>query len=314
MKVSVIVPIYKVENEIIRCLSSVVNQAYKNIELILVNDCTPDRSYELALEYLNNICTPMHITYIEHEVNKGLSEARNSGIREASGDYLFFLDSDDELMNESTIQDLVELVSSNNCPEVVMGSFKKIYPEGSGDIYPLQEHFYKINDEVFEAYLATKLWMTAWGKLISRKFLFEHSLFFEKGIYHEDELWSFLLFRRLNTLYVTSLPVYKYYEREGSITSQITIKNVIDLITILEKMYEDYNLRKDYYPKETLLFLSRLRRSYFRMLMQFEDKKIVFREVKRLKKIKVPILSRSTSIMRFNLFMLLPSPLELFLR
>ena len=90
MKVSIIVPIYKVENEIERCLQSVLGQTYDKMELILVNDATPDKSFEIAKEYLaNRSVFNKEIVFVEHEVNQGLSVARNSGIKASSGDYLF---------------------------------------------------------------------------------------------------------------------------------------------------------------------------------------------------------------------------------
>ena len=99
MKVSIIIPIYKVEQFIEDCLRSVYNQSYKNLEIILVDDCTPDDSMLIARNFVSKKELPkgMEIKFLSHKKNRGLSAARNTGIDAATGDYIYFLDSDDEL-------------------------------------------------------------------------------------------------------------------------------------------------------------------------------------------------------------------------
>ena len=95
MKVSIIIPIYNVESYIANCLHSVFNQTYKDLEIILVDDCGTDKSMNIAMESINKYKSSFYIKVIHHKENKGLSAARNSGIKEATGDYIYFLDSDD---------------------------------------------------------------------------------------------------------------------------------------------------------------------------------------------------------------------------
>jgi len=306
MKVSIIVPVYKVRDEINRCLRSIITQNYQNLELILVNDCTPDDSFDLGKAYLEELGFHGEIKFLYHDVNRGLSAARNSGIRIATGQYLFFLDSDDELYDQNTITYLVSLVEMHGEPDLVMGSFERIVNGDNGEIYPLKDSLYLRNKEIFSAYAQTKLWMTAWGKLVSREFLIKHGLFFKDGIYHEDELWSFLLFRNVTSLYVTSIPVYKYYDRDNSITASITNKHIVDFITVVSEMYQCYLDDKEYFPDQTIILIGRLRREVFRRLIKHGDDLIFEREIKRLKCINLPITFKSTSLLKFNLFMKLP--------
>lgn len=100
MRVSIIVPVYKVERYVERCLQSVTAQTYEDIECICVNDGTPDNSFEVVKRFVaehGSENKKISFILVEHDQNKGLSEARNIGIRQASGDYVFFLDSDDAL-------------------------------------------------------------------------------------------------------------------------------------------------------------------------------------------------------------------------
>ena len=113
IKVSIIIPIYNVEPYIERCIISVLNQSYKNIEIIIINDCTPDKSIELINKLLNNkYSSTENIHILNHEKNKGLSAARNTGIMNATGDYLYFLDSDDSITHDC-IEVLVNALSLN---------------------------------------------------------------------------------------------------------------------------------------------------------------------------------------------------------
>ena len=116
-KVSIIIPIYKVESYIERCITSVLRQTYRNLEVILVDDCTPDSSMEIAKAVINeNQNCGMNFVFLKHDHNFGLSAARNTGINAATGDYLFFLDSDDELPNlplRTFMQKLSKRLSEN---------------------------------------------------------------------------------------------------------------------------------------------------------------------------------------------------------
>ena len=95
MKVSIIIPIYNVAPYIKRCLQSVADQTYKDIECILIDDCGSDNSINLAKEFIYDYKGNILFTILHHEENKGLSAARNTGLRYAKGEYVYFLDSDD---------------------------------------------------------------------------------------------------------------------------------------------------------------------------------------------------------------------------
>ena len=115
MKVSIIIPVYNVSKYIERCLKSALDQTWKDLEIILVDDCTPDDSMDIARSVLETSSRSNMVTILKHEKNRGLSAARNTGIRQAKGDYLYFLDSDDylpvnsiELLADAAIRHNVE--------------------------------------------------------------------------------------------------------------------------------------------------------------------------------------------------------------
>ena len=100
--ISIIIPIYNVEPYIIRCVDSVLRQTYRQLEIILVDDCSPDHSMEIARKHIEASTSSkgLKFKYIKHEKNRGLSAARNSGLDAATGEYIYFLDSDDEITEE----------------------------------------------------------------------------------------------------------------------------------------------------------------------------------------------------------------------
>ena len=118
IKVSIVVPIYNVEKYLNRCLKSLLDQSYSNIEIILVNDGSPDKSPEMCDEYAR---TYQNIKVV-HKVNGGLSDARNAGLEVATGEYIMFIDSDD-YAETNMIEKLLDIATLNNSDVVIFGYF-----------------------------------------------------------------------------------------------------------------------------------------------------------------------------------------------
>lgn len=306
MKVSIIIPIYKVEKEIARCLESVCYQDYKNVEIVLVNDCTPDNSFHIARDYISSNSKVEQTLFVEHEVNQGLSCARNSGINAATGDYLFFLDSDDALTSSDVISHLVSYVEKDPDIEMVMGNYQKFDDQGIFEVAQESRRLFESNDEIYIAYSKRQLWITAWGKLVSRKFVIDNNLFFKPGIYHEDELWSFNVFRLISKLFVTPVIVYNYYDRQGSIMSQIVEKNIDDLIVILKEMANAIDDMPSYHKKETIILIERYRRELLAKVIFFSDKAFQQNRLREIKEIKLPFILKKRPLKQ-NLLLRFPT-------
>lgn len=248
-KVSIVIPIYNVSSYIERCLLSAFGQTYDNIEYILVNDCTTDDSMEIVRKVISNINLNLDIKIIEHSFNKGLSEARNTGLQYTTGDYIFFLDSDDDL-NKDCIQKMVEKVVLYK-PDFVIGEINVLGDENMSRVnyLSISADYIVGNQNIAKLYAKQRWYMMAWNKLISKKVIMKNQLLFSPGIYFEDELWSFKLALCANSMCVCHDITYNYYIREGSITTGCITKKHIDSIfrviggcTQLMTEYNSYKL------------------------------------------------------------------------
>lgn len=236
IKVSIIIPIYNVELYIEKCLHSVFDQTYKNLEVILVDDCGTDKSMEIAEQIITNYQESINIKTFHHLQNKGLSAARNTGVKEATGDYIYFLDSDDTLPS-TAISNLIEKAQKYQNPDFVIGGIRTTGIEER--IYPLLSNEYLDNNKkILEDYMLFKWNVMACNKLINRDFFIRNNLFFIEKIYHEDLYFSFRLALYANTMACCYNVSYLYLIRNNSITTNKSIKNYKDNLWIIQQNVE----------------------------------------------------------------------------
>ena len=223
MKVSIIIPVYNVALYIERCIKSVMSQTYSgDIECILVNDATPDDSIAIAERLIADYNGPIQFRILNHEQNRGLSATRNTGIDAATGDYLYFFDSDDEITPDC-IEKLSAPILKDPTIEMVEGCYATITSDYNNVMSeclatrPQLEFASKeaVREFFFSKHYENKL---AWNKLVNRKFVFENQLYF-KNVIAEDDFWHFHYFKHLCHLYIISDVTYKYYKRPNSITT-----------------------------------------------------------------------------------------------
>ena len=233
--VSIIIPIYNVSLYIERCLKSAFNQTYLHIEYILVDDATPDDSLTKVQNLLNNSPRKENVKIYHHENNRGLSAARNTGIQKATGEYIYFMDSDDELSIDC-IEELIVLTTKEN-PDFVIGEMKIINHERKK--YPpllLKNACILRNEEIINTFLYRKWYEMACSKLVNRQFFIDNELWFYEGIFHEDVLWSFMLALKAKTMIVCKKETYHYYIHSQSISQAKSKRNVEDMIVVLERI------------------------------------------------------------------------------
>lgn len=220
MKISVIIPVYNVESYIYDCLNSVSNQIFDgNIECIVIDDCGTDQSMSIAEKYISEYVGTVTFKIIHHNKNRGLSAARNTGMHVATGDYIIFLDSDDE-MTPNALSSLCEPIKTDNY-DFVIGDYRL---QGSGKQTPtlkLHDGQKLEGEEIRESYLKREWYMMAPNKLYDRKFLLSSKMSFLEGIIHEDDLWSFQLALRAKKIKAIKAVTYIYKLRDGSITTTI---------------------------------------------------------------------------------------------
>ena len=235
MKVSVIVPVYNVESYIADCIQSVMRQTYQGpLECILVDDCGADGSMSIAEGLVAEYDGPIEFRVLHHEHNRGLSAARNTGMDAASGDYVYFLDSDDWISNDC-IEKLAEPLRQHN-PDIVVGNYKMVGGAISNIELSMAEGFYQ-ESPITHTFCNEGVYVMAWNKLYSKEFLVKNQLLFEEGRIHEDEILAFELSCVEKTFYVVKSETYFYRIRENSIiTDKDLLKKLDGYIGILQSV------------------------------------------------------------------------------
>ncbi|SKB64046.1 Glycosyltransferase involved in cell wall bisynthesis [Lachnospiraceae bacterium] len=252
--VSVIVPIYKVEKYLPRCIESILVQDYTKLEILLVDDGSPDRSGEIADEYAKKD----QRIHVIHKKNGGLSDARNAGIDAAVGEYLVFIDSDDYVHPEmiSRMMEAVQQTSS----DVAVCSFKFVkedepMPEESGnDEITVISDDVKRTEYMFEKYIPE--FNVAWNKLYPAQFF--EKIRYPFGKIHEDEFTTWKVLEMAERIVYIGEPLYFYVQRETSIMGErFNEKRFLALEAYDEKLDHYFNMDRMVWFEKTL-FLYRV--------------------------------------------------------
>lgn len=222
MIVSVVIPVYNVKLYLERCVQSVLCQTYRDLEIILVDDGSTDGSGELC----DTIAQRHKNIMVVHQENQGLSGARNSGIRKATGDYIIFIDSDDTWLLDDGIEQILQ--SMDNRTDMV--AFKVVHIYGNHQSltadYDL-ENIKKLStaEDLFAHLVSTQQFnMSACPLIIRRQILIDNDVFFPIGIISEDVFWSMKLWQHLQKVKIINLNFYGYQHHEASMTTTVSIR------------------------------------------------------------------------------------------
>lgn len=240
--VSVIIPVYNVEPYIARCLQSVMNQTYEGpLECILVDDGCTDNSVAIVECMLAGYDGAIAFKILHHENNRGQSAARNTGTDAAIGEYIYYLDSDDA-MTPDCITLMVAEVEKYPGLEMAFGDIDNVYDNGlrvEKMLYYGPPCCINNNDWVrFQFFKADSVFPgVVVNKLIKAGFLKSNVLRFKEGVIHEDDHWSFYVYKKLKNLSIIGKCTYLRYVREGSIMTTLTKQRTADsVIVILEDL------------------------------------------------------------------------------
>lgn len=245
---SIIVPVYKVEKYLDRCVESLVNQSYKNIEIVLVDDGSPDRCPEICDEWGKR---DNRIKVI-HKKNGGLSDARNTGLLASSGEYVFFVDSDDYIDLESA-EKFRNYITTE---DFIVGEAIIYKPNGDikhrGHTNLVENHTYT-GGEIASISISKGEWFApVCYNVYNRNFLLNNKLLLKVGILHEDNEFQPRLFLKAKKVKYLHFEFYQYVERADSICQMPTKKNLMDLLSTYEswaqlnETIEDSTVRKKY--------------------------------------------------------------------
>lgn len=211
--ITVIVPVYKTEAYLDRCVQSVVDQTYRNLEIVLVDDGSPDRCPKMCDDWAKK---DSRIRVI-HKENGGLSDARNAGLKIASGALICFVDGDDWI-EPLYIENLLDVIEKYGC-EAAGCAYRKCTQKAENDMpaaYTAQ-----VYDRIaaMSALIDNRaVQQVVWNKLYKRELI--DGIWFEKGKYHEDEFWSYQVFAHLNRYAAIDYVGYDYYQRTDSIMGE----------------------------------------------------------------------------------------------
>ena len=249
--ISIIIPVYNVEKYIEACLHSVMAQTYTGpMECILVDDCGQDNSIGVAEKVIDCYEGPIQFRILHHDHNRGQSAARNTGMDAATGEYIFFSDSDDELTADC-IEQLVKALDGNTY-DIVVGDVKTIGNNALNEYFRLKlDDGIVLRDGDIVSHYKSHWNMLPPIKLYNTAYLRQQQLRFKEGLIHEDELWSFEIACIARELKATQHVTYLYLLREISTTATTNKdqrKKIDAKITIVGEMTQFLRSRQLFSP------------------------------------------------------------------
>lgn len=245
VRFSIIVPVYNVEKYLRRCLDSICNQTFTDIEIIIIDDGSNDSSREIYESYAQK---DERIVVIRQE-NQGQSAARNAGMSRASGEYIVFVDSDDYI-DEDTCERFNKVIETGS-PEIIIGNAivhegKRLYPMAHTNLH---ENTVYTGIEYSRLSINAREWYcVVWLGCYNRHFIEQNDLHFKTGIYHEDLELQPRLFLNAKTIMFVEKPFYHYCLRPNSTTtsnSKVFInKKLTDVMSVLEDWKQIFSLEQ----------------------------------------------------------------------
>lgn len=288
--ISIIVPVYKVEKYVEKCILSIISQTYKDLEIILVDDGSPDNCGRICDEYAEK---DSRIRVI-HKENGGLSDARNAGIDVAAGEYIMFVDSDDYITG-NMVEILYNRIQSDNS-DMALCSYEWVDESGNAIAERIDESVIKneciTSREALEKLCSDKGWyyVTAWAKLY-KKSLFSN-IRFPKGRLHEDEFTTYKIIAKCNKISCVEDLMYKYVQRNASIMSSMSIERQLDAAEAFSERTE-FLLGKNYVDiavKNSIVAIGNYRYHYNLSEKTKENKRVIRKIEKRLRKMCVKLI------------------------
>ena len=300
--VTVVVPIYNTEKYLRRCLDSIINQSYSNLEIILIDDGSIDNSSKICYEYSIND----HRIKIIRQKNAGVSVARNVGIRNATGQYITFVDSDDYIANDM-VEILLHTIRKYNADISMCGMIRtsdkrnNMIDEDNSTVIYTQEEFVKVMLRI----TGNRIVHYPWGKLYKKEVLSSENQFPPGIKTGEDVISTFKAIIHSKSIVEVRSVKYYYFFNSSSVSNQLFNEDVIMLIRVWEDIFKISELYAPIYIDYVLYNLKRVDFTILCSLILYGNQEIderFFSEkeiiLKRLKKNKLFLLKGSMSFLR----------------
>lgn len=276
-KISVVVPVYNIEEYLPRCIESILNQSFDDFRLILVNDGSTDRSGEICDEYKEK---DFRIKVI-HQENMGLSMARNVGLDSSKEEYITFIDSDD-YVHKDMLKILYRTLRKYKC-DISVGQFKLSYDDERIEDEELDsESITKDNRQAVDMIVgeSNANMIVAWGKLY-KKSLFDN-IRYPQGKYHEDEFVTYKLLYNSKRVVINTEQLYYYTQRSQSITGQRYSLKRLEKLEALKEAIDFFKERdeKELETRARARYLMNIQIAYYRVRYEMKDQQDTLRELK----------------------------------
>ena len=240
---SIIISAYNIEKYIKRAIDSVLEQTFTNYEVIVVNDCSKDKTLEKIQEY-----DDPRLIIINNEKNRGLGAVRNIGIEKAVGEYIVHLDGDDTLFENTTLEKIDKLIGTDE-PDIIYLGFKDV--GGYNKI-----HLSTAENSTKKARLTCDINFSVPSKCWRREFLLENNIKFMENIYYEDMVYSTHATILAKDYKYGDFPTFKYYRnRAGSIMSTPSMRRCSDMYRMLAYLMDLYEITPEEYKPYLLSFI-----------------------------------------------------------
>jgi glycosyltransferase involved in cell wall biosynthesis len=259
--VSIIIPIYNVEQNIERCARSLFEQTFKKMEFVFVNDCSPDNSIHILEKVIDEYPERKdQVTILHHEINKGVAAARNTGLDNAIGEYFLQVDSDDWL--ETTMVEELYSKAKANDSDIVWSDFYVDFPDDSAITINRKQNVPEKATLCIIEILSGFLHAGLWNKLLKRSLCITNNIRFPEGVnLCEDLVFIILYLLKAERITYIQKAFYHYVQNPDSITiarTRLSFENEFKAVKIIEE-----NLLKDIYRNYIMMYQARIKRAMF---------------------------------------------------
>ena len=242
IELSIIIPVYKVEKYIGRCIESVITQEKSGIcmECIIIDDCGPDQSMAIVRKIVDAYHGNIDFRIITHERNRGVAAGRNTGFEAARGAFMMLIDSDDYLQ-EGCVEKLMNAQKAHPSADVIIGNFYSAEQKEICWKDQKETIVFDRQSDIRRKFLKVELNCFPWNRLLRRQFILDHKLFFREGTIFEDVLWAYHLFYEVNEVVLIPDSTYVYEFNPSSVmhsTREKSIETIRSFVLFCNEMLD----------------------------------------------------------------------------